>query len=268
MAYGKKKFRKKRYGNKKAKWREQKISVGTIQKIARRVARHEDQKNIENLYSVLNIGTPGTLESYALSRAVTKKGLSSPTMGTKDELLFHPFTTKMQVDSLLPGVTEVDSNNGTRKGNEIFLRGLAVKGTINLPAGTPACRVRISVFKCDQHFSDLYDKQTPLDGMMLRRDLETGAEKITPVIQKEFSYNPNGGNNLNREFKVNLYKKIMKKIEYNATLVDEQSCSQADFKEDRYILSIISDHNATIVPPMPTNIPQFYGMFIAYYTDA
>lgn len=277
MAYGKKKFRKKRYGNKKRKWRQQKISVGTIQKIAKAVAVAEDEKNIENLFSEHVIGLRGTVSSRPSPQIVSKWGLSSALTGVKEPLLFHPFTIKSQITGV--GPEDVKDGNGYRKGQEIMLKGLAVKGIITLPAGQRAGSIRVVVVRCDQHFADLYDKMPFLDRMKLRRQIGDDEYKISYVINHTYTYGtvpfpqptfpPAATTLATRQIKVDLYKKMNKRIEYNKQLQDNLSCNQGDFKEDRYILSITSQEPHLIVGPVvPHTFPEFQGQFLAYYTDA
>lgn len=53
----------KRYNKKRAKWRQQKLAVGTVQKIAREIARKEDSKNIHKYCHVAQVKAPGYIWS-------------------------------------------------------------------------------------------------------------------------------------------------------------------------------------------------------------
>jgi len=260
------KYKKRRY-SKKSKWREQKISVGTIQKIARTIAKQEDNKNLEHLFTTHVIGVAsGGVDDSPAPRLVTREGLSNPTNATKDVILFHPFTKKMQFTT---GSDIVKSGNGYRKGDEIFVTGIGVRGYIVVPNDMMAGTIRITVFHADQHFSDLWDKQTDLDNMMLKRSLDEDEYKVKVLMRKEYNFTPWGaGANVTKRINVNMYKKINRKIHYNDGLIDEDGCNQADFKDRRYLLSIISNVPVYGTPVDLDKNVKFQGMFNCYYTDA
>lgn len=262
----KNKYSKKNYSQN----RQQRLSVNTVKKIARREAKNELQEELENKFSVQQIYTDlGDPDSLTTGRIITKRGLSNPATGAKDPLLFHPYTFKLQ--SVGHPTHVVSSGPRRRVGNEIMLKGIAIKGWLIQKSGCPPCSVRFSVMRADQHFSDLYDKQTPLDRMYIPRQLETGAFKLYSVISKEYNLSANSSVEQQRQIPINLYKKMDEKIEYNSVLIDEQDCQQGDFKKNRYILSVISDipFISAVPPEVHTDhdYPQFYGTFICYYTD-
>lgn len=71
-AFKKKPFKRyRRRYRRKGKWRQQKLAVGTVQKIAREIAKKEDKKNMEKFVHVTYIAVAGYVSQWAQSHVAS-----------------------------------------------------------------------------------------------------------------------------------------------------------------------------------------------------
>lgn len=261
--------------NNRAKWRQQKLAVGTVQKIAKRVAIYQMQKKEEPKFTLLTIGS-FPQDAAPIGDMLTMRGRYEGTSGLYlNNDMFHPFTVRPPVITT-GAVQTVDSGRGTRIGDTVNLTGIALKGTLVFPKEIDhGVRVSISIYRADSVLSqDLYKYEFDLNNETNTRMIDD-SEKIHKVAQKSWLLNhTSGSQTIKRNVSMYIKFKNGKRIRYNEDLVHAQGCSLLDFQDTRYLCSMRSDVNGPAIFSDPVNAntrnayPQFYGKWVCYYRDS
>lgn len=277
---------------KKGKWRQQKLAVGTVQKIARRVAKYQIQELEEPKFSVnLLGGRPGNNTEDVVRCIITRSGLfevAPQATGflsntAQYPIQIHPITYPYDVVQGQAGqVEKVTTGYGMRAGNTIMLKGLGLKGYLCLGKDCANARVHVGIYKSENNLTDPQSFLPELDGMQLRREIDTTEKLNGTKCKRTYTLNHRANEN---EVKVpiNLYLPVNKRIKYGKNQPDRDSgvMSQIYFDDLRYYLIMYSDRKDTVlaggigntvVNADQTQIydshPTFYGRWTAYYRDA
>lgn len=269
MVYKPKRF----YRNKKRKWRQQKLSIGTIEKISKRIALHQIQKQEEPKFTLLTIGAfaaTGPPIGNIIARDGQYNGLTGIYLNND---YFAPHTVKTIVSPANP--IEVPTGRGTRLGDSVELVGIALRGTLVYPSQMDTgCRVRMTIFKADgPQGKNLNEYQTCID-LDDNSRMINDSEEISKVKEKHWLLNHKTGSQTSK-YNVNMYVRFKKpkRIRYNETVVNPAACSLLDFQDTKYRLSLTSDvPPQAFVSPVPAAVrnqyPQFYGQWTCYYRDS
>ena len=280
------------------KWRQQKLAVGTVQKIARRVAKIQIEKKEEPKYALTILGSkPGNNTEDPLRCVITKTGLykiypsSSGNLANVDQfnLQHHPMTYPYDVVQGQAGAVEkVTTGYGMRAGDTISLKGIGFKGFLCLGKSCANARVHLGIYKSEsdltgQNSTDRpVDLLPPLDGMVVRREIENTEKLNGTKAIKTFTLNHRADDN-EVKIPVNLYLPTSRRIRYNKNQPDRDAglMAQSQYEDLRYhfvcfsdvkddaltggISSTIpnSDYQATL-----DRFPTLYGRWTAYYRDS
>lgn len=273
-------FRRK---NKRSLWRQQKLAVGTVKKIAKEVANIQIRKQVEPKYSLLTLGAFGTLsqQSQPVGWLITSRGLYNTVTGAYlNDTTFHPYTALLTAEppANVGDNQLINSAAGSRIGNSINLTGISLKGYIIYPRTIDAGTViRANVYHAKHDLDlNLIDYEPSLHCDEIPRELDD-VNQVSKVMGKTWILNHRYGG-ADMKVPVRLYKsfgKAGKRIDYNDIPNTPAECKLVDFKSSRYLLSMTSDvpmpSAGMSVPPTAGQIelfPQFYGQFTAYYRDA
>lgn len=288
MARFRKTYRKRGRG----KWRQQKLAIGTVQKIARRVAKMQIAKQEEPLFSS-NIlgGRAGNNTEDTVRCVVTRSGLFEIAPGLTNLLSInnapvqhHPQTFPYQLfvpPSGVPQTLSVQSMNRFRAGRSIHLKGLAVKGYLCLGKDMGNARVHLGIYSSEDTLVNPQGYLPELDGIQMRRDIPD-TEKLNGTKAKTTITLNHRANDQEVKIPVNLYLKVDKRITYNPKQTTSTPAMDELWYEDkRYYLIIYSDTKDDILSGgIASNIPNaqlqatldrfptFYGRFTAYYRDS
>lgn len=290
MPYQKKKSKRRRRSN---KWRQQKLAVGTVQKIARRVAKFQIQKQEEPKFSVnLLGGRPANNISDVVRCIVTRSGLfevaPTPTTGflsnvQQYRIQIHPITYPYDVVQGQAGqVEKVTTGYGMRAGNTIMLKGLGLKGYLCLGKDCPNARVHVGIYSSENNLTDPQTFLPELDGMQLRREIDTTEKLNGTKVKRTYTLN-HRANDQEVKIPINMYLPVNKRIKYGKNQPDRDAgvMSQIYFDDLRYYLIMYSDaKDSVLAGGIASNIPNnqqqqvydahptFYGRWTAYYRDA
>ena len=286
-------FRKKRG---RGKWRQQKLAVGTVQKIARQVAKFEIKEKEEPKFSLVLLGgSAANSASQPVRCIITKSGLYQMTPlntgflsnFTQTPIQHHPITYPSETD--LQGQAgaklKLTSGAGYRIGDTVNLTGIGLKGFLCLGKNCPNAQVYAGFHKAEQTIDEPINFLTTLDGMEIRRQINN-AEKLNGTkVRKRWSLN-HRANDQEVKIPVNMYLPLNKRIRYDRNQPDRDSgnMSQDVYDDLRYYLVMYSDVPDEVLPqagggvgPQVPNaqqqdvydrFPTFYGRWTAYYRDA
>lgn len=264
--------------NGKQKWRQQKVAIGTIEKIARRVANYEIDKDVENKYSIVQVGHGGTSRVSPLPLLLSTEGMyDAVTALDMNNSYFAPNTVPAQAQQA-GQPRPVNTGSGFRLGDQVTVTGIGFKGLLKLPELCAHATVTIKLLKFDAplgrppwaYFASL--KRTGIR----RQQLEYNRAKVMKSITVNLNHRAYS-RDVTRE--IDMYVKCKdKKIRYKK-LDDLNSrigpCVIADFQDEFFMLVAFSDatHPLTGFPsPIPigqANIfPHLYGRMVCYYQDA
>lgn len=279
--------RKQRKRNTKRKWRQQKVSIGTIQKIARQVSTYQIKKQAEPKWSNLQLGFPNAdIQGKPITCLVFKSGLYKVSSGVPGFLQcsimlrsqHHPQTVPLAVAGAVGA--PIDTGPHKRIGETINMTGLALKGMFIQGSTALSQTVRISLCTAKCTLPDPRQLLPNLDFMTVRRNIDD-TEKLNVVKTWELNFNQTAATEPRRR-PFSFYVKLNQRFRYN----DDQSTQfpgiqETAYQDKRYYLVMYSD-----VPDeapgggIPLNIPnnqlnqvqqrniQFYGRFTAYYRDS
>lgn len=280
-------------GNAKRKWRQQKLAVGTVQKIARRVAKMQIEKQEEPKFAVNLVGGLAANTTSLPTRCIiTKSGLYHILPGPAANLLNisneplqnHPMTYPFETD--LTGQTgvnlKVNTGKGYREGDTIVLKGIGLKGYMCLGKDIANARVYAGFHKAEQTIVNPQGYLPELDGMVVRREIDS-TEKLNGTKESKTWTLNHRANDQEIKIPVNLYLKVQKRIRYNKNQPDKDAgvMDQIWYEDLRYYLVMYSDcPDDVLTGGIPNNIPNanmqqildrfptFYGRFTAYYRDS
>lgn len=284
---------RRRYSKKsrlKRKWRQQKVSVGTIAKIAKKVATYEIKKKEEPKFSLNILGSPPVDSASLPTRCViTKTGLYeiSPNAATgsldsiwQQRVQHHPQTQPL-LDDQGAGGTQVLSGFGTRVGDTVELKGIAVKGYLLLGKECENARIYMGFHSAEQQLNNPSAYLPRLDGMQLRRNIADTEKLNGTKVSKMFTLNHRAQDE-EVKIPVNMYLPINKRVRYNLNQTPGTPMNEIWYMDKRYYFVCYSDtpNGSTvqggIAPGIPNaqlqqtldKFPQFYGSFRAYYRDS
>lgn len=282
-----KRYKKRRSG----KWRQQKLAVGTVQKIARRVAKFQIAKQEEPKYTVTILGgRPANVTTDVTRCIITRSGLFEISPGAVNlqnipqvGIQHHPITYPTNVDTTgQAGDKKVFSGAGRREGDTIMLKGLGLKGYLCLGKSCPNARVHIGFYKSENSLTDPQNLLPELDGFQLRREIDTTEKLNGTKAGKTYTLN-HRANEQEVKVPINMYLPVNKRIKYgkNQPVVSTGVMSQIYYDDLRYYLVMYSDAKdqvltggiATTLPnsdlqKVIDTHPTFYGRWVAYYRDA
>lgn len=275
----------------KGKWRQQKLAVGTVQKIARRVANMQIAKKEEPKYTVAILGgRPANVMSDVTRCIVTRSGLFEISPGAQNLqnipqnlIMHHPITYPTEVDTQgQAGLKKVVSGAGRREGDTIILKGLGLKGYLCLGKSCPNARVHIGIYKSENNINDPQLLLPELDGFQLRREIDTTEKLNGTKCQKTYTLN-HRANEQEVKIPVNMYLPVNKRIKYgkNQPVASAGVMQQIWYDDLRYLLVMYSDaKDMVLTGGIPNTLPNsdldkvldthptFYGRWVAYYRDA
>lgn len=282
-----------KYRGKKAGWRQQKLAVNTVKKIAKAVTRLEMQKKTEPKFSINVLGQPApTLIQENFSCVLYRSGLYLITLngpatflqGTNMlKLQHHPQTVPtFNLGTGLGGAT-IESGPRTRIGDTIEMTGLDVSGYITLGKTLEHATVHIGLYKADQTLVNGVVPLLPkLSGMQIRRQIDF-TEVPNKIVSKTFTIN-HSANSTSTRRKFQLYHRFKKsrRVKYNDGQTSDQTINEARYMDDRYYLVMYSDRpDLQITGGIPPNQivaadykqylddnVQFIGRYTAYYRDS
>lgn len=268
--------RKNRRRNKKQKWRQQKLAVGTVEKIAKRIATMQIEKDAENKWTTLQVGLGGNSQTPPAPVLIHTEGFCDAVLAVDySNTFFSPNTRLAQVSAGgLPKA--VESGEGYRIGDEVTVKGISFKGQLKLPALCAHARVTIKVVKFKAPLQQMpYKYFASLKYTGIRREL---LEPHRAQVIKSVTYNLNH-RAYDRDVtkQVDIYVDLKNKpIRYKepGQLFNPLSCAIADFQDEFYMLVMFSDATfppGGFQPPIATataNLyPHFYGRLVTYYQD-
>lgn len=297
MPGGKGKYRRyRRKGRGKRKWRQQKLAIGTVQKIARQVAKYEIKEKEEPKFSLVLLGgTAANSASLPVRCIITKSGLYQMTPlntgflsnASQTSIQHHPITYPSE--TALVGQQgqrlKLDSGANYRIGDTINLTGVGLKGFLCLGKDCQNAQVYCGIHKAEQTIDTPIDFMTTLDGMEIRRQINN-AEKLNGTkAVKRWSLN-HRANEQEVKIPVNMYLSLNKRIRYDRNQPDRDAgnMSQDMYDDLRYYLVFYSDVPDEVLPAAGGGVgpavpvadqqavydrfPTFYGRWTAYYRDA
>lgn len=263
--------------NKKAKWRQQKLAVGTIEKIARRVANIEIDKDLEAKWATLMVGDGGNSDTAPLPVLVTTRGMFDAVNGVDFSNSYFAPRTALQQTLTQGHPRPIDAGEGFRIGDEVTVKGLSFKGLLKMPAACAHAQVTVKVVRFSAPLQQQpYSYFASLKYRELRRELPNNTRAS---VVKSITLNMNHRAYSRDVTKViDIYVPLKdKKIRYKepALLFNQLSCAIADFQDEFYMLVIFSDttHPAagfqTPIPVATANLyPHLYGRWTCYYKDS
>lgn len=291
------KFTKKKFTRKsrtRKKWRQQKLSVGTVAKIAKKIANFQIQKKAEPKYSLVQIGDAApnfgsNPNPYLLMKSGAYKLNPGPVNLNSANLNlvgFHPQTIQPQA-----GGGVIDTSHGTRNGDTIQLKRVAFSGTLVLPSGCPNARVHIGIYSAKSTQNNPRAKLPDADFMTMRRSIDDFQE-LNHVVSKTWVVNKTAGSSIENPGAVQnpFFEGQIRKINFNLTKYfknrriryDEDANNTIpiqNFSDLRYYLVMYSDvpdpstnggigqqPNANITR-LQNNYPLVYGKWLSYYRD-
>lgn len=293
MPYKRKyKYPKNSYKNKnntKRKWRQQKLAVGTVAKIAKRVANFQIQKKLEPKWTNLLLGTPSTTLDgrditccsyrsgiYSVSQSPTGFLTSAIQLRSQHHPQTFPVTSNGPAQPILSG-------KETRVGDTIEMTALLVQGYFKLGANLDNATVRVSLAHACATIQDPAFLLPDVNGMQIRRTIDN-TEELNILKNKYFTINHNaGGNDREKRLNFKIYFKFKKprRIRYNEGQNTAFPINQNSYQDHRYYLIVKSDvpdpnPNGGLNPNTPnaqldqvlSNSLQFYARWTAYYKDA
>lgn len=262
----------------KAKWRQQKIAVGTIEKIARRVANIEIDKDVENKWSTFLVGNGGDSQTQPHPLLLSTEGMFDAVAAVDySNTFFAPNTALAQINAAGVAPKPLVSGESYRIGDEVTVRGLSFKGLLKLPALCAHAVVTIKVVKFSaplqqapyRYFASL--KWTNIRRMLL----EPHRAKVVKSVTMNLNYR---AYSRDATRVVDIYCPLKdKKIRYKdpTALLDPLSCAIADFQDDFYMLVAFADTThpaggfvAPIAPAQANLFPHLYGRWTCYYKDS
>lgn len=252
--------------------------MGTIEKIARRVANIEIDRDVENKWTTLTVGNGGDEFTNPVPLLLTTKGMFDSVSGIDvSNSFFAPNTALEQVQAGgLPKA--VVSGESYRQGDEVTVTGLSFKGLLKLPELTSHALITIKIVKFAAPLQQLpYKYFTSLKYTGIRRDL---VEPMRATVVKSMTVNLNHraySRDVTRM--VDMYVPLNdKKIRYkeHARLLNPLDCAIADFQDEFYMLVAFSSAShpsgAGFPSPIPTAqanlFPHLHGRFVCYYKDS
>lgn len=133
MAPRRKVFRKvRRRRRRKAKWRQQKLAVGTVQKIARDIAKAEDKKNLKKYVHcsyVTAAGFQSTWPTAAYKRALPSlSNWASHTGSSQDLAIPYQILTRIADNVITPEMKNLDQ--GEQAQTEVAIHGVQTYGVV------------------------------------------------------------------------------------------------------------------------------------------
>lgn len=296
----------KRYNNKKTGWRQQKVSINTIKKIATSISKYQDRKSQEPKYSLVPLGTiPTDFTGLPNPYIIMNSGAYKLTVGPQNInvqdlnlIAHHPQTTQpVPVQG-----AAINTSDSTRIGDTIRLTRLSCTGTIVLPQGCEDTKIHIGIYSSKSLQLNPRSKLVDANNMTSRRAIEDFQE-LNHVASKTFIMRHNIGAQVQTngwtyqqlpqgfpaaEFKGSFTKKAFslqvkfkgagKRVRYNQD--STQILAGQDYADLRYYLVMYSDRQSLninggigIQPVASLNkilneYPSFYGKWTAYYRDA
>lgn len=265
--------------------------MGTVQKIARRVAKFQIAKQEEPKYTVTILGgRPANVTTDVTRCIITRSGLFEISPGPTNlqnipQLLIqhHPITYPTNVDTTgQAGDKKVFSGAGRREGDTIMLKGLGLKGYLCLGKSCPNARVHVGIYKSESNLTDPQTFLPELDGFQLRREIDTTEKLNGTKCGKTYTLN-HRANDQEVKVPINLYLPVNKRIKYgkNQPVVSTGVMSQIYYDDLRYYLVMYSDaKDQVLTGGISTTLPNsdldkvldthptFYGRWVAYYRDA
>lgn len=277
----------------RGKWKQQKLAVGTVAKIARKVARFQIQKGEEPKFTNNILGEVAE-NSYSdpVRCIVTKSGLyrvAEQASGflsnvSQTNLQHAPITypASTAIAQPQPANLKLSSGSGYRIGDTIHLKAIALKGYLMLGKSCPNAKVSASFHKAEQTLTDPVRYLPPLNGLTIRRSIDDTEKLNGTKVHKTWMLN-HKAENQEVKIPVNLYLRVDKRIRYNKNQpdVDAGVMDQIWYDDLRYYLILYSDVKDEVqLGGIGTNVPNaqlqdvidrfptFYGRWTAYYRDA
>lgn len=281
---------KRRQTNKRRKWRQQKVAIGTIQKIAKRVANMQIEKKLEPKWSNLQLGFPNTaitgkpLRCVIFKSGVYKVGPGLPPStflfgALMNRSMHHPQTVPLE---LSPTTTAIESGAYRRQGDTIEVKGLSLKGMFIQGSECPSVTVRVSLCSAQETLPNPVALLPQLDWMTVRRSIDD-TEKLNVLKTWELNFNQTADETERRRpFSFYHRFKSGKRIRYNENqALVYPGISETSYQDTRYYLVVYSDlPDESPTGGIPSNIPNaqlqdvlarnvsFQGAFNCYYRDA
>lgn len=287
--YNKKKWR----NNNRRKWRQQKVSVGTIAKIAKKVAIKEQQKKEEPKYAINIFGAVPVDTTQDIGRCIITRGglfevatdVASGFLSNVNQefLQHHPVTYPLDVVQGQAGVVEkVSAGKGMRMADSIVMTGIGIKGYLCLGKDCPNARVHIGIYTSENNLVGRQSYLPQLDGFTLRREIAT-TEKLNNTKRKRTYTLNHRANEQEVKVPVNIFLKLNRRIKYASSQPDRDAgvMNQQYYQDLRYYAIIYSDIKDEVItggiaPNIPNadleatldRYPTFYGRWTAYYRDS
>lgn len=269
MPYGKRKFKRrttkaKRWARKKAKRRQQKLSVKTVETIAKKVARGLDNENVPALKHQITVGpvmsevdTVAQTSAFPVGDICTLRGLftNAPNHDVRLQYLWGPKCSLLEVPLQAPAqVNVVDS---TRVSDQVFLKGILIRGNLILPSTRhratfyfTLCRKKGGPYEQGQTLIAPENFIASPYNYNYKKDLGAIGQSMSVLKEASFTLRQNSGrdtgnaasySDLYRPFEH--YFKINKKIHYRQRHNDgaPQVATLTDLKYAPYEIRIWSD---------------------------
>lgn len=287
-----KKSYKSRRKNAKSYNRQQKLSVRTVVKIAKKVATKAINQEAEKYFVQEKFGQNLGPTTDIGGHFITRTGMYKQSNGANNNPnLWGPKVLTIRGMSLIANHIKFQTNVGVRVGANIKVTGIRLKGLVYFPFRCEQTQVELCIFKCNMHNDEPQYETADLLSYMPKRVREADEEKsVGPeatikqsriIYRKVITYNPSGydyeGGKSRYAPKFVPIDKFIKQnqtITYNDAIEsDTVDLLQGRIVKWRYLVSMKSttaDPDSGIpadIPEATKTIPQFIGNVTYYYTD-
>lgn len=282
--------RSRKWRRRKAKSRQQLLSIKTVEKVAKKVASRLDSKKDIALTSSVDFGTvPSTLaqmtQEFPEGDAVTMAGVFDRASQEHQEVINRCWGPQTELVAVSDEVyQQIDIQNSQRISGMVFLKSIELRGNFILPPRVhratfhfTICRKRGIQYEAAEDLlsNELFIKNPYLQNY--QRDLTQGTMSV--LKDYTFSMRQSSGRNTGNDAAysnlirtVNVFHKINKKIEYVDfdELQDPESPDKADLKKNPYEFRLWSDYpderdsNGDIKDA--EYYPQFQGHVLYHYS--
>lgn len=288
--FSKQNSRSRKFRRRKAKSRQQLLSIKTVETVAKKVASRLDSKKDIALSSSVDFGLmPTTLaqmtQEFPEGDAITMEGPFDRATQENQELInecWGPQTTLVAVSDEV--YSQIDIQNGQRVSGMVFLKSLELRGNFILPPRVHRATFHWTICKKrgvqyaeneDMLSNSLFIKNPYLQNY--QRDLVQGTMSV--LKDYTFSMRQSSGRNTGNDAAysnlirtVNVFHKVNKKIEFVDfdELADPENPDKSDLKRNPYEFRLWSDFpdlrdsNGDIKEA--EYYPQFQGKVIFHYS--